>query len=135
MSELNCSWNYYQFICSGYDYSYYYLARTYYELGDLEKATATIRSALEEYKTDDRALIIYAMFLEESNLEPSTLKEVYAKLGNYYYPAYYPKGRYYYHFYEWNHAHDYFIKNFMEGPENNIILKSHIQDVAANSWA
>jgi tetratricopeptide (TPR) repeat protein len=122
------------------DDSYYYLARTYYELGDLEKGTDTIRSALEEYKTKEPApanlLIIYAMFLEESNLEPSTF-EVYAKLRNYSYPRYliegYYPGSYYYQFKLWNHVNDYFIKNFMEGPKNNIILKSHIQDVAADS--
>ena len=112
-----------------YDDSYCYLARTYYELGDLEKATATIRSGLEEsktYKNTPKLLIIYAMFLEESNLEPTTLKEVYAKLGNYSYQ------RYCFELILWNHAHDYFTKNFTEGPKNNIILKSRIQDVATN---
>ena len=120
--------------------SYVYLARTYYELGDLKKATATIRSALGEYKTGEYApdylLILYAMFLEEANLEPSTLKEVYAKLelGNYSPSSSYPEeifasnDRYM----PWKHARDYFIKNFTIGPKG-IIAKSYIQDVVTNS--
>jgi tetratricopeptide (TPR) repeat protein len=102
--------------------SYVYLARTYYELGDFKKATATIQSVLEYPNTPDY-FILYAMFLEEGNLEPGTLKEVYAKLGNYSYPDNL-FGYYYYKSILWNHAHDYFIKNFMKGHEGNIIRHS-----------
>lgn len=118
--------------------SYYYLSRTYYELGDLEKATATIRSALKEYNESASLLILYAMFLEESNRDPGTLKEVNAELGNISYPEYdiswdRLQGEYYDKFTRWTHAYNYFRKNVMKGPNGNIILKSQSKNVATNS--
>ena len=90
--------------------SYMYLARSYYELGDLEKATATIQSALEgECQWREREInsfhILYAMFLDEGNLDPSTPIEVPAKIGEDYYDE-----KLFSSYFPWKHARDYFIK-------------------------
>lgn len=88
--------------------SYMYLARIYYELGEFKKATATIESALDDedqlsQRQINSFLMLYAMFLDEGDLDPSTLREVPAEIGDFYYEdlfsAYFP----------WKHAHDYFI--------------------------
>jgi len=59
---------------------YLYLARTYYELGNLKKAANTLRVSLPEDKSEwceeIFRLVALAMILEEGGFDPSTLEEV-----------------------------------------------------------
>jgi tetratricopeptide (TPR) repeat protein len=67
-----------------YQGSYYdphlYLARTYYELGNLKKAANTLRASLPEDKSEwcekRFRLVALSMILEEGGFDPGTLEEV-----------------------------------------------------------
>lgn len=72
--ELECR-------CPGYYYDpYLYLARTYYELGNLKKAANTLRASLPEDKSEwceERfRLVALSMIMEEGGFDPGTLEEV-----------------------------------------------------------
>lgn len=90
-----------------YDHDpYLYLARTYYELGNLKKAANTLRVSLQEDKSEwcDEIfrLVALAMILEEGGFDPSTLEEVRTRIEI---GVYSPSG-----LDMWPQARDYFIE-------------------------